>query len=329
MSVCPQLSYAYRLLYVLNEGVGVTWSTEDLIERVGGGSEDIEECIAQLERLGFPLVRDPGGGVSLLPGVDILDRAFIRSRVGSIPIGYEIHYHLETGSTNDLAMEAARSGAPHGSVFISEHQTRGRGRLGRSWFSPPGSGLWFSVVLRPGLRLADSWMVTLGAATAIARAVESTCGIAPNLKWPNDLRYRGKKICGILTEAVPLRGKLDVAVLGIGINVNQDTRELPLDLQGSTISLKQATGRAVSRSELLATVLEELDLTIKNLNPGIVREAWLSRTDMLGAEVCVIVEKRTITGVAVDLTSKGALVVRDSGGGMHHVETGEVTQVSV
>jgi BirA family biotin operon repressor/biotin-[acetyl-CoA-carboxylase] ligase len=327
MSTIYQTSYGYNLLEILSEEIGVLRHVRDLTCRLGGGQEDVGAGISQLERLGFPIFRSPEGHVSLRPGLDILDRDLVNRRIGCIPLGREIHCHLEVGSTNDLAMDAAKSGAPHGAVFVSEHQTKGRGRLARSWFSPPGAGLWFSVVLRLDLELSKSWMMTLGAASAVACAVESTCGITPDLKWPNDLRCQRRKVGGILAEAVPSKERLEVAVLGIGINVNQDKEEFPANMQDHAISLKQATGHTISRSELLASILVELNRTYSSLEPERVRDAWLARTRMLGSRVRVVVENRTLVGIAEDLTLGGALVVRDSVGERHSIDAGEVEQL--
>jgi BirA family biotin operon repressor/biotin-[acetyl-CoA-carboxylase] ligase len=327
MNAAQQTPFEYRLLETRGGVPGKFLEIGNLAAELQVTARDVDNALRNLKRLGFPVTVRSDGQVALEPGVDVLDSKRVAKRIGCSLPGWDIYCHLEVGSTNDLAMEAARSGAPHGTVFVAEHQTRGRGRLGRKWFSPPGSGLWFSVVLRQVLPVSKAWMLTLGAGSAIVAAVASTYGVALDLKWPNDVRYEGCKLGGILTEASPTKDMIEFAVLGIGLNVNQDARDFPSDLSAHVASLRQATGERVSRSELLVAILKSLDETLSDLEPEKIRNDWLGNTRMMGSRVSATVDQSSLVGIAEDLSPEGALVVRDSAGKIHHIQSGEVQQL--
>ena len=167
----------------------------------------------------------------------------------------------QTDSTNNLLKKMAAEGASCGQVVIADEQTGGRGRLGRSFFSPKGKGIYLSYLMKPEAAPSDAVSLTAWTASAMAMAVEAACGTAPGIKWVNDLYMNGKKICGILTEMVindPSDG-IDSIIIGIGINVNNDPSDFPEDISGIASSIAIETGKQVSRSELAACMIRELD----------------------------------------------------------------------
>ena len=167
----------------------------------------------------------------------------------------------QTNSTNNLLKKMAAEGASCGQVVIADEQTGGRGRLGRSFFSPKGKGIYLSYLMKPEAAPSDAVSLTAWTASAMAMAVEAACGTAPGIKWVNDLYMNGKKICGILTEMVindPSDG-IDSIIIGIGINVNNDPSDFPEDISGIASSIAIETGKQVSRSELAACMIRELD----------------------------------------------------------------------
>ena len=173
-----------------------------------------------------------------------------------LPAGHKppVYYYEELGSTNIEARRLAREGAPHGTAVLAERQTAGRGRLGRSFFSPGGAGVYLSMVLRPGLSAADTALVTPAAAVATARAISRTAGVEVGVKWVNDLYYAGKKLCGILAEA-PLGadGRPEFVVIGIGVNVLDAS--FPPELSGVATSLEAAGAGEADRAALAAAFL--------------------------------------------------------------------------
>jgi BirA family biotin operon repressor/biotin-[acetyl-CoA-carboxylase] ligase len=218
-------------------------------------------------------------------------------------------------STQRLAFEAARAGAPDGTVVLADHQTAGRGRRQRRWDDEPGQSLLVSIVLRPARPLAEWPRLGFAAALAVADALDRAAALSARLRWPNDVLVGGRKIAGILLEA-----RDGVLVIGIGLNVGQ--REFPPALADRATSVRLQSGQSASRERLLAEVLAALQAWRVPLARGDfepVRQAWLERTETLGREVAV--DGRT--GVAVGLADDGALLVRDADG-VHRVTAGDV-----
>jgi BirA family transcriptional regulator, biotin operon repressor / biotin---[acetyl-CoA-carboxylase] ligase len=244
----------------------------------------------------------------------------------------DIRVVAETGSTNaDLLAEAA-DGTPEGAVLVAEAQSAGRGRIGRSWVSPPRAGLTFSVLLRPGLvpAAARSW-VPLLAGVALASSLQADAAVDARLKWPNDVLVGGAKLAGILAERTG-----DAIVVGVGVNVSAGRDELPVT--GATslpaTSLALAGAACLDRQRLLAGMLAELERwylawagKAGDAEASGLREAYQRLSDTLGRQVRVLVPgDRTVTGVATDLDESGRLVVRSAGGPVA-VSAGEVIHV--
>jgi BirA family biotin operon repressor/biotin-[acetyl-CoA-carboxylase] ligase len=225
----------------------------------------------------------------------------------------------ECESTNDEAARRAAEGAPHGTVVTAAAQRRGRGRMGRAWYSPPGLNLYLSVVLRPSVRAAELAPLTLAAGLAVAEAAEAV-GVAARLKWPNDVLVGGRKIAGILLESRV--GPAPVVVAGIGVNLAQ--RRFPPELQAAATSVALETDRAVEREALLGALLEALDRWRRSLERGAttaVLDRWRALADTLGRTVTV----EDARGVAVDVDADGALLVAD-GDRRHRIVAGEIAE---
>jgi BirA family biotin operon repressor/biotin-[acetyl-CoA-carboxylase] ligase len=241
-------------------------------------------------------------------------------------------------STNRYLLEAARSGAADGVVAVADHQTAGRGRLGRRWDAPAGSNLLMSVLLRPPLAPDQRHLATSVMALAAADAMIGVAGLDAGVKWPNDLLAPdGRKVAGVLAEA-DLEDSVQPAehpaaiVVGIGINVNWPVRDrdLPDDLVGSATSLHQQTGRAVDRSELFDSLLVGLESRVTDLGTeaGRARQAadFRSRCTTLGTRVRVELVDDSFEGIAADLTPAGHLVV-EVDTGARTVIAGDVVHV--
>lgn len=227
-----------------------------------------------------------------------------------------------TPSTQTVLHRLAADGAPEGTVVVADHQTRGRGRYGRSWVASPGRALLASILLRPALPPPRLGEIGLAAAVAAADALETTAGVAVRIKWPNDLLVGSKKVAGILAEAALEGAGGGYVALGVGINVSQGPEEFPSELRGRATSLALAGGRPVGREALLAALLAELEVRYRTLStegfPPI-REAWLARA-VLGQRVVYGGGE----GVAVDLAPDGGLIVRNGDGRLTTIVSGEV-----
>jgi BirA family biotin operon repressor/biotin-[acetyl-CoA-carboxylase] ligase len=228
------------------------------------------------------------------------------------------------GSTNDLVREAGRTGAPHGYAVLADAQTAGRGRRGRVWESPPGASLYLSVLLRPELELSDAAALALFAGLAVARACDRFVPPgAVTVKWPNDVRIHRKKIAGVLVEGAIRDGRLDAAIVGIGLNVAE--REWPDALRDRATTLSAHAERPVSRESALGAVLEELESAVDAIMAGgearsAAMNALRARCDTLGTRVSV----DGITGVAEALEDDGALRVLQDDGSRVAVRSGEL-----
>ena len=229
------------------------------------------------------------------------------------PLGtWDVRWLAETGSTNADAVALARAGAPEGVVLVADHQTAGRGRLGRSWEAPPGASLLTTVLLRP--RPADVDLVLPAVATAMAAAVATCTGVDARLKWPNDLTVPNsdgtdRKLAGVLAEAVWTGD--DVAVCaGIGVNCNWPS-DVPADLRETMTALNHLTGAETDRAALLATFLDELARRYDSLDRAALLDEWRSRSATLGRPVRIELGGEVVEGVAEDITDAWHLRVGD------------------
>ena len=258
---------------------------------------------------------------------DLMPEA-IHARLRTKAIGRSLRVLAQVGSTNDVALAAGRGGAPDGFAVLADRQTAGRGRLGRAWESPPGLGIYTSVVLRPRVPAALAPLLTLAVGIAAAETIQEATGLLPRLKWPNDIQLDGRKLAGILVEGTTLEGRLSEAVVGIGINLNQGVTDFPVELGDSATSLRMVLGHPVGRADLVAGLYNTLEHWYRVFCDGECRTI-LDRGRQWSAVLGQPVEVRTATerwsGLAWDLDQDGALVVRDPHGALRRVVAGDVS----
>lgn len=244
-------------------------------------------------------------------------------------IGREIIYLESAVSTNDSAFEIGRNTSdPGGIVVVAEMQTKGRGRLGRSWISPAGVNLYFTVLLDPPFTPEEASILTLAVPVAVASAIRNQTGLPAQIKWPNDIIINGKKAGGVLIEMKAGKAGARLLAVGIGINVNMSPGVLPADLRPYVTSLKLEKGEDVNRVELLGGILACLEQTYKNLLNGNKRDLiheWLRLNCTIGNKVSVRNQDRIISGIADNINERGELVVRLSTGTTETVRAGDVT----
>ena len=252
----------------------------------------------------------------------------IQSRLRARVIGRSLSVLAEVRSTNDVAMEAGRQGAEEGLAVLADRQSAGRGRRGRTWISPPGVGLYTSVLLRPRQPPTRLPLLTLVAGLGVVEAIEAIAGVAARLKWPNDVWVEGRKVAGILTETASADEKVCHVVIGIGINVNHGPGDLPEELFPAATSLLLATGRRLPRGELAAAVYDGLDRWYQVFREGQIESilaAGRERSATLGQAVDVLADEGRWRGLAVNLDADGALLVREEGGEIRRVLAGDVS----
>lgn len=223
-----------------------------------------------------------------------------------------VHYFESCDSTNTRAVEWARAGAASGSIVVTDHQTAGRGRAGRTWFSQPELGsLAFSIILRPKIPPEELGLLCLGAGVAVSLAL-SQRRAANKLKWPNDITTRGRKLGGILCESEISGGRVSFAVVGIGLNMRISRDQFPRELKDSATSLYNESGRSYDRAEVIAGILDHLGPVLKDLDAGRthnILNSYVKLCETLGRTVNTVLDGRKIKGVAVDIDDLGALVL--------------------
>ena len=213
-------------------------------------------------------------------------------------------------------------------LAFAEAQIKGRGRLGRVWASPPRKGLWFSVLLRPDLRPQETTQLTVVAATALRRAIQEQTGLAPEIKWPNDILLRGKKVVGILTELSAELDRVKHITLGVGVDVNLTANEFPDELRKLATSLRIELGRPVERAALATAILRELDADYARIGAGRfaeVADEWEEHCTTIGQRVVVHQGGRKVRGRAESLDDDGALRLRTEHGHLERIIGGDVT----
>ena len=222
----------------------------------------------------------------------------------------------------------ALENAPHGTILIAGQQTGGRGRLGRSFYSPADAGIYMSVLLRPNCAPTELMHLTCAAAGAACDAVEAAAGIRPGIKWTNDLVFGKRKLAGILTElGLDAKGNVSYAIIGIGINCCQQISDFPMELRNMAGSLSIATGKAVSRAQVAAALITQLERMDRQLLTGKAAMLEQYRRDCvtLGQEISVLRGEDVRHGTALDIDDSGALVVRFDDGCTKAVSSGEVS----
>lgn len=224
------------------------------------------------------------------------------------------------------AAERARAGAPEGTLIVADRQTAGRGRHGRSWASEPGVGLYFSLVLRPRRPAPQMLALTLAAGVGLARGIGEFCGLTCDIRWPNDVMLEGRKLAGILVEAETENGVLERAILGVGVNVNQE--RMPAEIAPIAISLREATGAEYVREALLETILGRLEqayVMLLESGPEAVLAAFRRiSTWTQGKGVAVEGLERPMSGVTAGLSPEGWLLLRDETGAVRPILAGSV-----
>lgn len=258
-----------------------------------------------------------------------LSRERIRQALGSHPWADRVEVLDEVGSTNTLAKELAAKGAPAGTVLIADRQSAGRGRMGRSFLSPGGVGVYFSVILRPECRPGALMHLTCATAVAMCDAVEAAFGFRPGIKWTNDLVVGRQKLGGILTELSlnPKTGLVDWAIVGVGINCRQRPEDFDESIRDMACSAAMVMGADADRNRLAAEMIRASEQMNRQLLTG--REAMLERyrTDCvtLGKQISVLRGNEVFHATALSVDDEGGLVIRREDGSVQSVTSGEVS----
>ncbi|MEL7624574.1 MAG: biotin--[acetyl-CoA-carboxylase] ligase [Clostridiales bacterium] len=338
-----------QVLARLEKERGSLISGSELAKALGVSRNAVWKAIKELQKEGYRIDSQTNGGYRLREDNDILSAAGIAPylQVDIAPTNIQVFPSLN--STNDLAKEKALAGAAAGTVILAEEQTKGKGRMGRSYYSPAGAGIYLSMILRPKLAGSQALLLTTGVAVAAAQAIEELWDCRVKVKWVNDLYVEGKKIAGILTEAATNweTGIVDHVVLGVGINVRSSREGFPMELahkagflcpeepaaadEDANPDQKQQPGGKLLRNPLAAALINHIWQMAKSLEEQpepaaaeLINEAR-RRSCVLGKQVLIEGYAGLDQAKAVDINEWGFLIVEDQQGCRHILNTGEIS----
>ncbi|MQL51993.1 biotin--[acetyl-CoA-carboxylase] ligase [Desulfofundulus thermobenzoicus] len=317
-----------QVLDLLKKGYPEFVSGEVICRALGVSRTAVWKHIQALRSAGYDIEAVPHAGYRLISVPDRLYPGEITRGLNTSFIGQQVYYYDRLESTNRTARELAGRGVAGGSLVVAEEQAGGRGRMGRSWFSPYGCGLWFSVILYPEVNPLHAPPLTMLAAVAAARALRRTAGVKAGIKWPNDLLVNDKKICGILTELSAEMERVNYLIMGMGLNVNIAAHQFPPEIRETATSVLRETGRRSSRVALLQDLLAELEywyLRWQREGFAPVLDCWKELSVTLGRPVRVFTMKESWEGWAEDVDTDGSLLLRLPGGEYKKVVSGEVS----
>ena len=305
-------------------GRGETVSGEQLAKELGVSRNAVWKVMNRLREGGYKIDAVTNRGYRLLSAPDLLCETEIRRWLTTKEMGRKLEIHELLDSTNNRAKALAAEGAPHGTAVIADSQTGGRGRRGRSFFSPEHSGIYLTVILRPSCTPEQASLLTSMAAVATARAIEKTADADVKIKWVNDLYLGDRKICGILSEAGMNMesGHLDHVAVGIGVNTAR--MAFPPELQEIATSVGNETGTVPDRNRLIAEILNELEkLYDEQDSTAFLRESR-RRSNVIGRDITVIEGEKRYPARAVDIDSRGRLII-ETPEGRTRLNYGEVS----
>lgn len=298
-------------------------SGDQMSHRLGITRQALWKHIQELKDKGYDIIAVPHLGYQLVSLPDRLFSSEISDELNTKFLGRKIHYFDVVSSTMDIAMQLAMKGSPEGTLVLAEAQTKGRGRLGREWFSPKYKGIYLSLVLRPKILPHQASILTLLSAMSICEAIKEIIGLDARIKWPNDILIHNKKLGGILTELNAETDEVRFIIIGIGLNVNNDKKTL-LSL---ATSLKEQNKVSINRVKLLQEILRKLEanyLSFQDKGSEPILEKWRAHNVTLGRRIKVFFYRQHIEGQAVDIDTDGSLLVRSDSGIIQKVSAGDV-----
>jgi BirA family biotin operon repressor/biotin-[acetyl-CoA-carboxylase] ligase len=316
-----------EILQFLREHSSAFLSGEEISRQLKVTRTAIWKRMKVLREMGYEIEASTKRGYRLIRSPDLLSPSEVKPILRTKWMGKTIHHFQTIDSTNYKAYQLALIGAEEGEVVIAESQKKGRGRLGRHWFSPSFLNLYLSVILRPKIPPQQASIITLMAAVATAEAIEKFSGLKPSIKWPNDILLRSRKVAGLLNEIQSEMDQIHFVILGIGVNLNMDERMFPKEIRSTATSLKKEMGQTISRKAFLQSLLGELEewygIFLKEGGAAVLK-AWRDRAQIEGKRVKVTSFGETVVGVAVDVDSDGALILRTQDGDEKRIVAGDM-----
>ena len=315
-----------EILKLLRENDGYV-SGQRLCEEFGVSRTAVWKVINQLKEEGYHVEAVKNRGYRIVDIPDVMSEEELKSLLTGKTqwAGQEIYYYSDTDSTNIRAKELGEKGAPHGTLVVAGQQSKGRGRRGRGWESPPGSSIYMSILLRPGFLPARAPMLTLAYSTAEALRAET--GAKVRIKWPNDIVLNGKKLVGILTEMSTEIDYINHVVIGVGVNVNMAS--FSEEIAKTATSLRIETGQIIKRSTLIVEIMKHFEknyeMYLRTEDLSVIREDYNRLLVNCGKEVRILGSREPYEAVALGINDNGELLVRKQDGSEEAVYAGEVS----
>ncbi len=303
-------------------------SGQELAEKLNISRTAVWKAVKSLEESGHRILAVTNKGYRLDPESNLLSEEGVRVNLFQKYKSCPIMVLGTTDSTNTQAKKLAADGAKHGTLILAEEQTAGRGRYGKSFFSPHGAGLYMSVILKPVLGMAESQMITIAAAVAVCRAIEKLTDKKPQIKWVNDVYLDCKKVCGILTEAVTdfESGVIESIIVGVGVDCSIKEESLPPELRGIVGSLGDGE---VSRNRLAAEIYSGILDGFDTLGSEIIIDEYRKRSLMFGKDICFMRGIEQLNASVTGISDSGALIVRLESGEDTELQSGEVAIINL
>lgn len=315
-----------EILRLLKENDGYL-SGQQICGRFQVSRTAVWKVMEQLKKEGYQIEAVRNKGYRLVDSPDVMSQAEIESLMKARWAGAKVVCFEETDSTNNRAKEAGEKGGEHGTLFVAKRQTAGKGRRGRGWESPAGTSIYMTILLYPDILPIKAPQLTLLMAIAVVEGIRKVTGLNCQIKWPNDIVLHGRKVCGILTEMSAEIDYINYVVIGVGINVNQET--FPQEIQDRAISLKMELGGIIRRSEIIAAVMESFeayyDIFLKTEDLSGVKDLYNSLLVNKDQEVKVLEPGNEYEAHALGISDTGELLVRTSDGEEKAVYAGEVS----
>lgn len=307
---------------------GEAVSGQQLADRLGVSRTAIWKHMQALQEQGFAFETVKKKGYVLKGTPNVLTEQEIQSHLETKRFGRTMHVYDVVDSTQVIAQELARNGAPDGTIVVAEQQNAGKGRMARPWESKKGKGIWMTVIIRPDVPPHMAAQFTLVTAVAVTNAMKSMFkNFKPQIKWPNDLLINGKKCTGILTEMQAETDRVQALLIGIGINANHKTEDFSDDIQSIATSLAIEEGEQIDRAALIATILYYLehytDRYVKH-GFGLIKELWEEDSCTIGQRIEVTTLRDKFEGVATGINNDGVLQLKLDDGSTHAVYSGDI-----
>lgn len=321
------MSVKIEVLKALEENRGTFFSGEALANKLNISRAAVWKAIKQLKEEGYSIKAISNKGYSLSIETDVLSREGINIFLTEENKGLDIEVYKELDSTNVYAKQLAVQGALHGTVVLAEEQTAGRGRRGRSFYSPGSTGIYMSIILRPNMEANEAILITTATSVAVAKAIETVTRIKTGIKWVNDIYIDEKKVAGILTEAVTdfESGKIECVIVGIGINFSTPKNSYPDEIKEIATSLYENKPNDITRNQLVAEIINQVLASFKNLQSKEFIEDYKEKSIVIGRDIYILSNNSKTKAKAIDIDEQGGLIVLTEDGVVKTLNSGEIS----